>query len=490
MPLITKHSLNFGSPLEKAMPRVLIACISILLVANLGAAAKTSPTGTCPVPAQLNTVITSPSTSACLSDLPGCLDAGFGSTSPGGGIAIVPLPGGGDSAVVQMSDGTLMEVGTGTYNSASTVALVHFKTDGTLDTSFGTGGISNVSLVPAMGAGDAVIDSADRIYIQGLAIPGGAAIVRFTTAGAVDTTFSSAGISILQTNFAPYALALQSDGKVLIAGTYQTGGPKHATVTEGAVVRLNSNGSLDTSFGSNGAALVPSIFKVFALAIEPTTAGNDILLGSWTTASSPGIVRLTPSGTIDSTFGNSGLATDSLCGFGGLPNYFGLDSKGNILFASSGPVVSGGPSVATVRRYTSNGQLDTTFGAPSSTGTGNTGIALLNFYGSNNRAHSLRMLPDDSFILSGNTSKAVSQYVSTSYEFLAKFDANGVLVPSFGSNGTVVVDVGDQNALDSGQGGSNLLIQTDGKIVAAPGDIHFASGPYSGQDFALFRLWP
>ena len=173
-------------------------------------------------------------------------------------------------------------------------------------------------------------------------------------AGQLDSTFGTGGI--FATSFNQYdvtidsAVAIQSDGKIVLGGTIPMGDGQTA-----ALLRLNTNGTLDSSFGSGG--IVTSSFgiedgaDVTAVAIQPNgqivaaAVGDFLLQGA--------VGRFNPDGTVDTSFGNGGFAgSQSLTSGAGTLSVMALQADGNIL-------VTGGGLIG---RYTSTGQLDPTFG--------------------------------------------------------------------------------------------------------------------------------
>jgi len=176
----------------------------------------------------------------------------------------------------------------------------------------------------------------------------------FAQAGTLDTTFGTGGIfstSFTQPAAADNAIAIQSDGKIIVGGTValSTGGG------EAALIRLNTNGTLDTTFGTGG--IVTSNFGnaggaiVFSIAIQPNGQILAAAEGSFFNAGSVG--RFNTDGSVDTTFGTNGFAvSNSINSAAGATNAMVLQADGSI-------VVTGGGFMG---RYTSTGQVDTTFG--------------------------------------------------------------------------------------------------------------------------------
>src|SRR5215469_7269179 len=120
-------------------------------------------------------------------------------------------------------------------------------------------------------------------------------------AGRLDATFANHGI--FKTNFANCcggvsAVALQSDGKILV------GGEVTPSCTVGSILRLNTNGSVDTTFGTNGFVTISGLFPTGPVVLQPDgkilVAGKEDLSGL--------LARLDSNGQLDSSFGSGGIA--------------------------------------------------------------------------------------------------------------------------------------------------------------------------------------
>jgi uncharacterized delta-60 repeat protein len=249
---------------------------------------------------------------------------------------------------------------------------------------------------------------------------GSNAVARFDSNGQLDTTFGTGGISVLPF-FGAAAIAEQSDGKILIASSSQL----FDADTDGMIVRLNSNGTLDKTFGlfgqissaASGGAFGPTgVAAVSSIVLQ--VDGKFIVAGALTSklinppgsnSTGFGLVRYNSNGSIDTSFGTRGGV---LTNFGSNPNAtafaLAIQSNGDIVAAGQA-----GPSLA-LSRYTSAGKLDTTFG---SSGTVTTSL------GSNASAISSLAIQSDGkivaagsiFSLSGPTSQAqgaVARYLA------------------------------------------------------------------------------
>lgn len=230
---------------------------------------------------------------------------------------------------------------------------------GSIDKTFGQNGVTVTSLAGTEGIVNSVLLQSDGKI---LVFAGGSTVLRYTTSGALDANFGSAGIRSLSTSVGG-SLALQPDSQIVIGGvvTPSTGG------VELGVERLNPNGSDDSSFGNNGLAVVslgtrsPSVGS--ATLIYPATGPNasDILV--CTTLISAGrrlpyqvaLARFTSSGVLDTTFGSQGLSIQT-----------GANGCSTLALLSTGDVL--------VVNTTAVAQFSST-GTPRSTATGGTIVA-------------------------------------------------------------------------------------------------------------------
>jgi uncharacterized delta-60 repeat protein len=218
---------------------------------------------------------------------------------------------------------------------------------GSLDPTFGTGGIVTT---PTLGAGCPVdascsiaIQSDGKIVVAGATSSSGSgqpALARFNTNGTLDTSFGTGGLAIYTNSDGAFGLAIQSDGKILTAG---------ATDLELAVVRFNADGTLDNTFGTAGVVETKAAGLVFA----PVLGGLGVLPDGKIVVSTGLVnIRLLSDGAFDSSFGTNGVAE-----LLSTAQSMTLLSNGGILVASQ---VSFSTGAATL--YQANGNLNTSFG--------------------------------------------------------------------------------------------------------------------------------
>lgn len=218
------------------------------------------------------------------------------------------------------------------------------------------------------------------------------------------------------TAFPVTAIALQPNGQILIAA----GGPARDTFppsvltlsVAGLIARYNPNGSLDATFGTSGQTATLAVASAIAVQgdgkivvaggikskLLPPPAGNDTGFG---------MVRYTPSGSIDTTFGNRGVVITDFGPSAPLAEPFALtlQSNGDIIAAGVAGqqpgVVQSTPSSFALARYLSTGQLDTSFGS---------GGKVTTAFGANTASISALVLQSDGkIVVAGNSGSAVQQ---------------------------------------------------------------------------------
>ena len=295
----------------------------------------------------------------------GSPDRSFG----GDGFASLPFLGGRALAteVSIAADGKIL-VGGGTVAGESwdstleDFAAARFNADGTVDTSFGSGGRAVTDFYGREDQLRAVAASpGGKVVAVGYAQGGDTntdAVVRYNASGAPDTSFSGDGK--LTGPVSGYsrrvdATAVQGDNKVVVVGTTRTG-PN----TDFFVARYTESGALDTSFSGDGIAAIDfgGRFDVaLDVLVQPDGrivvggwSSGDLTRPEWQMRSDFAVARLNANGTLDTSFSGDGKV---LSDFGGNEQAFDLARQ------ADGGIIAGGP--AGVVRYTAAGALDASF---------------------------------------------------------------------------------------------------------------------------------
>lgn len=399
----------------------------------------------------------------------GSLDASFGT----GGRVVTTFPGGASTilGLALQADGRIVAIGyaaSGGAPSSNAIAMARYLANGTLDATFGTGGL----VVDDVTAGSdlayrAALQADGRIVAVGSATNGGTStdftVVRYLANGALDASFGTAGrVTIAPTASAEsgFDVRVQPDGKIVAVGNTQSasGG------LDALVVRLSATGALDATFNGTGARAIafPAVVTnayASARALALQSDGRIVLAALDLGNGVAGVARLNADGSPDGSFaGGSPAFLRSVSS--GFHIGLALDASGRAILAhadSSGPFDNTDFAIA---RFLSSGTLDPTFGAggrlltDTSTGTG--GIW-----------NAVARQGDGRIVVAGKV-------VSNTGEFfaLARLHDNGAWDESFGDGGFAIVrGTGDQGF---GQAYA-LAILADGRIVAA-GALQTAGG--------------
>src|SRR5439155_6351600 len=266
---------------------------------------------------------------------PGDLDPSFGT----GGQVITPILSGydGAGALVLQPDGKLVAAGHAYNANNNTLALVRYNADGSLDGNFGTGGKVTTAIGTASGGAALVLQPNGKLVAAGYTFTGSRtqfALVRYLATGSLDTSFGTGGkvatpISSIDDEVS--ALVLQPDGKLVAAGYANDGSNMNF-----ALVRYNADGSLDTSFGTGGKVTTPieSIGnQVFALVLQPD--GKLVAAGYANDGSNQdfALVRYSPDGNLDGSFGAGGKVITPVSGTFGEVNALVLQPDGKLVAA-------------------------------------------------------------------------------------------------------------------------------------------------------------
>ena len=401
---------------------------------------------------------------------PGDLDLSFGGT----GKVSTALGGGDDrgNSVAVQSDGKIVVAGS-SYDGSSNIdfALVRYNPNGSLDPSFnGTGKVTT-----AIGNGDdygssVAVAPDGKIIVAGSSYNGSSnadfALVRYNSNGSLDPSFNGNGkvtTAIGNGGDVGNSVAVQPDGKIVVGGSSLNGSTPHF-----ALVRYNPNGSLDLSFNGTGkvtTAIGNSSSEGRSLAVQPDgkiiVAGYSYNGGNYEDFA---LVRYNPNGSLDPSFNGTGKVTTAIGNSSDIGHSVAVQPDGKIVIAGSSYNGSGYPDFALVR-YNPNGSLDASFN-----GTGKVTTVIGVNYDDGN---SVAVQPNGKIIVAG------SSYSDGSYEdfALVRYNPNGSLDPSFNGTGKVTTAIGSGDDY-----GRSVTVQPDGKVIVVGHSYYGSNG-----EFALVR---
>lgn len=292
----------------------------------------------------------------------GALDSGFGT----GGKVTTNFGGSNDygNSVAVQSDGKIVVAGRSWNGSKNEFAAVRFTSSGTLDSSFGSGGRVTTAIGSYGSSGESVAVQADgKIVVVGSSFNGtnnDFAVVRYTSSGVLDSTFGSGGqvtTAIGSSSDIPHSVAIQSDGKIVVAGDSYNG-----SYSDFALVRYTTSGAVDSTFGTSGKVTTAiGSYDDYCSGVALQNDGKIIVVGAVSDGSGKfALVRYTGSGALDSSFGAGGKVTTAFGSYS--------DDGRSVVVQSDGKVVAAGYSIIggnrdfALVRYTSSGALDSSFG--------------------------------------------------------------------------------------------------------------------------------
>lgn len=387
------------------------------------------------------------------------------------------------NALALQSDGKIVVAGTAVNsNTGGDFALTRYNSDGSLDMSFGTAGKVTTDFFGFFDEARAVaIQSNGKIVATGVTFSNDSftdfALARYNIDGSLDSTFGTAGkvtTGFPLTDERANAVVLQGDGKIIVAGVFF----RNTLSADFVVARYNSDGSLDTTFGTAGKTSTDFLHNADeANALTLQSDGKIVAVGYASDISlGPqfALARYNSDGSLDTTFGTAGKVITYF--FINRVRYdyeakaVAIQSDGKIVAAGFILSPSFGPFFA-LARYNGDGSLDATFGLRGTIPTNIVGI----FGG---EANAVTIQGNGKIVAAGF--KGTFGPLDLDFE-LARYNSDGSLDTTFGIGGIVATDF--SGGFDEANA---VAIQSDGKIVAAG----FAGNTGTGIDFALARYNP
>jgi uncharacterized delta-60 repeat protein len=293
------------------------------------------------------------------------------------------------------SDGKILVGGTrrpDRFSGSNDFFLSRINSDGTFDQTFINGGFTST----AVGIGNDVATSVaaqpdGKILVGGVAQSLGYSVVRFNSDGFIDTTFDGDGKASFgfanvsgSTNVIFSSMLLQSNGKIIFTGS----------TADLTAIRINANGTIDSSFGVNGAASAINAGVGRAAVLQPD--GKIIVVGAFgNPQTNPIAARYNSDGTLDTSFGTNGVAVIPSGANGIVPNSVTLQSDGKIVIGGEAIDTTGNSSDFAVIRLLPNGSAESSLW-------GNNGIVTTNL-GNDDRAYSVAIQPDGKVIAVGGS---------------------------------------------------------------------------------------
>jgi uncharacterized delta-60 repeat protein len=329
-------------------------------------------------------------------------------------------------------------------------AAVAVAAPGDLDLTFGAGGTVSTDLGDSDSPGAVALQPDGKIVVAGIRIIGppvvprvGIALVRYRSDGTLDEGFGSGGLVVTELDDGTFAVlaavAVQPDGKIVVAGS---AGPFSGDFRAFLLARYHSDGTLDASFGSGGLVGTGFGHRHFAAVsvVALRSDGRILVAGSVSSDASTqvALARYTSDGVLDPTFGVGGTVASDF-GESRFMRAMAFQPDGKIVLTASPNSLEA--HVFLVARYTADGLLDTAFGQ---------GGTVVTEFGGYTESSDLGVMPDGRIVVAGGSGGNLA---------LARYLSDGRPDPSFGAAGVVTTDLGGLEAIIA------LALQPDGKIV-------------------------
>jgi uncharacterized delta-60 repeat protein len=379
-------------------------------------------------------------------------------------------------------NGQVVVIGTTGTVPTESFSVTRYNADGTLDTAFGTNGVTSVHFagtddVPAAVAvlpgGQILIAGTATTYVAGSASTSKFAVAELNANGTLNTGFGNGtgevlfGFSSAATHDVLTAMVVSSRGVIYLGGRSDT---RSTTGNDFAIVALDPAGTAHASFGSGGQVLIDfdnASDTVNSLALQ--TNGDLVAVGSATVGGAVEIAlaRMLPTGVLDRHFGTGGETTTSVGGI--------YDSATSVAIQPNGRIVIGGLTASgtgassttnfVVARYAPNGRVDRSFGG---------GPVVTSFSGASAVTQVL-IQADGRIVASGKIAASLTNIVPNQLEVaLARYTTRGALDAAFDGSGTTVVDLSKATFTTSAT--QTAPTQVGDSTVASEANALIASG--------------
>jgi uncharacterized delta-60 repeat protein len=384
------------------------------------------------------------------------LDPSFGAL----GKATLQGFGGDRSGMALQADGKIVMVG-GTFTD---FILARFNADGSIDRGFGIDGKVTTDMGSGFRQEEALavaIQSDGKIVVAGYtaidATPPALdpsetfALARYNSDGNLDTSFGIGGKVSNNVNGRAQAVAIQPDGKIVVAGEFNFDSANGSDFGDFTVARFNANGSLDLPFASSGTGQLAldigsATNSVRNLVLQPNGAivVSGKPTGNFAGSDHTDIARFNANGTLDASFGSGGTLTLA-----------GAEVGEGLVLQPDGKLVLVGSLVQPIAPATSRFMLmrrNADGSADSSFGTAGTVDAAL---ADNATASGIALQADGKLVVVGTRA-----FASNPNFIVARYGSDGALDSGFGTAGMFSIDFFGFTDV-----GENVLVQADGKIV-------------------------
>ncbi|MBL8813567.1 MAG: cadherin domain-containing protein, partial [Planctomycetaceae bacterium] len=392
----------------------------------------------------------------------GDLDPSFGT----GGIVEHSWGSATDEAYAEaiQANGQIVVAGYSFNSSQRNMKVDRFNADGTRDTTFGvgdgllTGGVgTGVSFATAV-----AIQPADQFIVVAGIASDTVFVQRLKTDGTPDSAFGGGGTVLASTGTYAnmvHTMLIQPDGRIVVGGEFYSSSTGNL---DSFLMRLNTDGAVDTSFGTDGIFRYShsgNIEELHSVAIQPD--GKLVIAGTSYSGSEYDayLARVTSDGHLDASFSPLTYFTEKNDRF----EHVELQPNGAII--ATGWQAGLGTANVVVVRTDANGQYDSSFSGD--------GIQTFNFGGTYDYGLSSVLRADGKLVIAGGAHTTDTTHTTESQNLaLARLNPDGSMDSSFGTAGRVTIPYTFYDDLFYG-----VSLQADGKLVAV-GDAGTATGSH------------
>ena len=379
---------------------------------------------------------------------------------------------GGATCVTALANGKILVGGYAANVDSDDLVLLRYNSDGSLDSSFGVGGevITDINSNSDDFASSITVLEDGKILVGGISENGNLynfTLVRYNSNGSLDTSFGTNGIvteNVGSQDIGSYPIVkIDADGKILFGGTrsYAQNLPNQSDFV---LFRYETNGARDVSFGEGG--MVTTNIGEQDIMGDIVVLANKRIVVAGGTNNDFALIRYNSNGTLDDTFGNNGQVTTDIEG--------SLDFAVGAIVQADGKILLGGfaegcGSNFAFVRYTDTGSVDTSFG---DFGVSTEEIPI-------SELSKITQQTDGKILVSGNVFGLCQADFS-----LTRFNASGSLDTDFGNGGVIATD------FESSEIGlaTALAVQADGKILQVGVTYDFDNpNNSSSSSFAIVR---
>lgn len=398
-------------------------------------------------------------------------DGSLDSTFNNNGFVSTDINNTGDyvTAITIQPDGKILACGY-SIDAASnkSIVLIRCNSNGTLDNTFGNAGKVSTTYAPATNYGqDILVQQDGKIvvigYVQDTNSTYQMIVLRYLTNGVLDSSFNNVGIkSIDFGGLSSYGMSIaqQIDGKLVAVGYYnQTAGN-----TKIALARLNTDGSFDTTFDSDGMQ-TSSLNACVGNKVKLQVDGKIVVVGFRDTIGYRdfALIRFKSNGGIDSSFNQDGIVSTKVANFQNNGYDLAIQSNGAIVIAGGTRAFQTAPLKFTIVRYTIHGDIDSTFD--------NDGIVITDLGSTESYIRSIAIQADKKIIAVGSSNSEIALTRYNNSNFPDNIENKNIIVPILiypnpcSTSSAIMISKDIQNA-------TLILSDLKGKVVQVMNNLY------------------